>query len=54
MDIKGAAVVGSDGNQEHVTEGQRKRDACYIMSKNLGELYPTVMYMQKANLQMKD
>lgn len=44
MDIEGATLTYSEGNEEHVFENKREKNPCYITTENLAELCFTVTW----------
>lgn len=50
MNVKGASVEVSDGNEEHVIGQQRKGGPFYKVAKNLAELCPIIFVDRKEKL----
>ena len=49
MNVKGASVEVSYGNEERVIGHQRKNDPCYKVAKNLSELCSSFLWMESRN-----
>lgn len=47
VDIKGAAMEGSGGNEHHAVGNWRKVDPCYIGAEILAGLCPAVMWKEE-------
>ena len=44
MDVKSVAGEGSGENEEQAIESVKKKAPCYILTENLAELYPKLLW----------
>lgn len=49
VNVNGASVEVSGGNEEHISGPWRKGDPCYKVTKNLAELCSSFLWVESRN-----